>query len=47
MDHRALYMAMRACGAMPLMVPNTAAGPVAGTPLLPPAVEEVCVPWPL
>ena len=37
---------MRARGAIPLMLPNTAAGPVVGTPLLPPAVDAVCVPWP-
>ena len=46
-DHSALYMAIRARGAMPLMVPNTEAGPVVGTPWLPPDVEDVCVPWPL
>jgi hypothetical protein len=37
---------MRACGAMPLMAPKTAAGPVVGTLALPPAVDAVCVPWP-
>ena len=37
---------MRARGAMPLILPNTAAGPVTGTPRLPPAVDAVCVPWP-
>ena len=46
-DHRALYMATRACGAIPLMEPNAAAAPVAATPWFPPAVEDVCVPWPL
>ena len=46
-DQSALYIAMRARGAMPLTVPNTVAGPVVGTPLLPPAVDAVCVPWPL
>ncbi len=37
---------MRARGAMPLMLPSTPAGPVAGTLALPPAVVDVCVPWP-
>ena len=46
-DHSALYIAIRARGAMPLTLPKTAAGPVAGTPKLPPAVDEVCEPWPL
>jgi hypothetical protein len=46
-DQSALYIATRARGAMPEIVPNTAAGPVATTPPLPPAVDEVCVPWPL
>jgi hypothetical protein len=46
-DQSALYMAIRARGAMPLIVPKTAAGPVAATPWLPPAVDAVCVPWPL
>ncbi len=32
---------------MPLMWPNTAASPVVGTLALPPAVDAVCVPWPL
>jgi hypothetical protein len=32
---------------MPLMLPNTAARPVAGMPALPPAVVAVWVPWPL
>ena len=31
-DQSALYAAMRARGAMPLMLPKTAAGPVAATP---------------
>ena len=46
-DQSALYIATRARGAMPLTGPKTAAGPVVGVPWLPPAVEEVCVPWPL
>ena len=37
---------MRARGAMPLMVPKTAAAPVVGTLGLPPAVLAVWVPWP-
>ena len=37
---------MRARGAMPLTLPNTAAAPVAGTFWFPPAVLAVCVPWP-
>ena len=46
-DQQTLYAAMRARGAMPLMLPNTAAAPVVGTSSLPPAVDAVCVPWPL
>jgi hypothetical protein len=42
-----LYIAIRARGAMPLIVPKTAAGPVVWTPWLPAAVDAVCVPWPL
>jgi hypothetical protein len=42
-----LYIAILARGAMPLIFPNEAAAPVAGTPLLAPAVDEVWVPWPL
>ena len=38
---------MRARGAMPLMVPKAAAGPLTGTPRLPAAVDAVWVPWPL
>ena len=41
-----LLMAMRARGAMPLTLPNTEAGPMAGTLALPPAVVAVWVPWP-
>jgi hypothetical protein len=37
---------MRARGAMPLIGPKTAAGPVVGTLALPPAVDAVCVPCP-
>ena len=37
---------MRARGAMPLTLPKTDAAPVVGTPWLPPAVDDVCVPWP-
>src|SRR6186997_2975442 len=40
-----LYMAMRARGAMPLVLPSAAAWPVTVTPSLPPAVVDVCVPW--
>ena len=43
-DHSALYIATRARGAMPLTLPNAAAAPVAGTPKLPPEVDDVCVP---
>jgi hypothetical protein len=39
-----LYIAIRARGAMPLIVPKIDAGPVAVTPWLPPAVDEVWVP---
>ncbi len=46
-DQSALYIATRARGAIPLIGPSTAAGPVVGTRLLPPAVDDVCVPWPL
>jgi len=37
---------MRARGAMPLILPRTAAAPLAGTFSLPPAVEAVCEPCP-
>ena len=46
-DHSALYAAMRARGAMPLILPSAAPGPVGWTPWFPPAVDAVCVPWPL
>ena len=46
-SQQTLYMAIRARGAMPLILPSGAASPVAGTPLLPPAVEDVWLPWPL
>jgi hypothetical protein len=42
-----LYAAMRARGAMPLIGPNPAASPVGWMPKIPPAVDDVCVPWPL
>ena len=35
---------MRARGAMPLMLPNTDAGPVVDVLALPPEVVDVCVP---
>ena len=38
--------AMRARGAMPLILPSGAGVPVIVTLLLPPAVVAVCVPWP-
>jgi hypothetical protein len=41
-----LYAAMRARGAMPLMLPSAAAEPVTFTFWLPPAVDAVWVPWP-
>ena len=41
-----LYIAMRARGAIPLIFPRPAAGPVAWTPWLLPAVVDVCVPCP-
>src|SRR5262245_50041870 len=37
---------MRARGAMPLTLPTGSPSISAGTPLLPPAVVVVCVPWP-
>ena len=46
-SQQTLYVAIRARGAMPLIFPNGAASPVAWMPLLPPAVDEVWLPWPL
>ena len=43
-SQQTLYMATRARGAMPLILPREAASPVACTPLLPPAVEVVWLP---
>ena len=37
---------MRARGAMPEALPSDTPFDVASAPLLPPAVEAVCVPWP-
>src|SRR5687767_1790105 len=47
LSQQTLYAATRARGAMPLTLPKTDAAPVVGTPWLPPAVDAVCVPWPL
>src|SRR5918995_863163 len=47
LSQQTLYAETRARGAMPLTLPKTDAAPVVGTPLLPPAVDAVCVPWPL
>jgi hypothetical protein len=43
-DQQALYMAMRARGTMPLMLPSSAPATVIGTPWLPAAVLDVCEP---
>ena len=43
-SQQTLYIARRARGAMPLILPSEAASPVAWTPLLPPAVDVVWLP---
>jgi hypothetical protein len=47
LSQQTLYAATRARGAIPLTLPNSDAAPVVATFSLPPAVDAVCVPWPL